>query len=159
LRDQGVRHDLIAAVFALGEDDLVRLIARVNSLAKFLATEDGNNLLVAYRRASNIVAIEERRDERVYDQAVHADLPMQPEEEALARSLDMVRDRAGKLLSEEQFEEAMAELSLLRRPIDAFFDNVTVNTDDAKLRENRLRLLARIRDTMNQVADFSQIEG
>ncbi len=170
LRDQGVRHDLIAATFAqLGtgsipyagryEDDLVRLLSRVAALAGFLDTDDGASLLVAYRRASNIVAIEDRRDGYARPVDVDASLFRQSEEAALASKLDQIGQRAGKLLKEERFEEAMAELARLRHPIDEFFDKVTVNTDDATLRENRLRLLSRIRATMNQVADFSLIEG
>jgi glycyl-tRNA synthetase beta chain len=170
LRDKGVRHDLIAAAFArLGaaavpytggfEDDLVRLLARVHALAAFVRSEDGANLLVAYRRATNIVAIEDRKDGFARRIDPETPLLVRAEEKALARSLDVDGGRAGELLLEERFEEAMTALARLRQPVDAFFDKVTVNTDDAKLRENRLRLLARIRDTMNRVADFSQIEG
>jgi glycyl-tRNA synthetase beta chain len=162
LREQGVRHDLVAAVFALNEDDLVRLLARVNALSKFLTSDDGGNLLIAYRRAANIVAIEERRDNRRYDdQDDDRGALSQLEEKALSEALGEIGGLAGEMLRQEQFEDAMSALAGLRRPVDAFFDKVTVNTDDegGKLRENRLRLLSRIRDTMNQVADFSQIEG
>ena len=158
LREAGVRHDLIAAVFALAEDDLVRLLARVHSLAGFLGTEDGANLLVAYRRASNIVAIEERKGGWTAG-AVAPDLLHQPEERELAAHLDEAGARAEGALDREDFAQAMAALAALRRPVDEFFDKVTVNTDDPALRENRLRLLSRIRSVMNQVADFSQIEG
>jgi glycyl-tRNA synthetase beta chain len=159
LRAEGVRHDLIAAVFALGEDDLVRLRARVDALATFLASEDGANLLVAYRRAANIVAIEERRDGRRYDGPVAAALLRQAEEKALFDSLSEVSRDTGTELAREEFAGAMAALAQLRQPIDAFFDKVTVNCEESRLRENRLRLLSAIRATMNQVADFSQIEG
>jgi glycyl-tRNA synthetase beta chain len=162
LREQGVRHDLIAAAFAqigTAEDDLVRLLKRVDALSGFLASEDGSNLLVAYRRAANIVAIEHRKDGGNYDRDPEPGLLRQSEERALAERLSEVGERAGTLLQGEEFEAAMSELARLRRPVDDFFDKVTVNCDDAALRENRLRLLARIRDTMNQVADFSQIEG
>jgi glycyl-tRNA synthetase beta chain len=159
LREQGVRHDLIAAVFALGEGDLVRLLARVEALRNFLETEDGANLLVAYRRAANIVAIEERRDGRRYDGPVAAALLRQAEELDLATRLSEVSEDAGTYLEREGFAGAMAVLARLRRPVDDFFDKVTVNCDDQDLRENRLRLLSAIRATMNQVADFSQIEG
>jgi glycyl-tRNA synthetase beta chain len=162
LRDKGLRHDLIAAAFSQGgivEDDLVRLIARVDALAKFLGSEDGANLLTAYRRASNIVAIEERRDGRRYDGEIDLALLRQPEEQALAAMLAEVSEGAGTFLEREQFETAMSELARLRRPVDDFFEKVTVNCDDAALRENRLRLLSRIRATLNRVADFSQIEG
>jgi glycyl-tRNA synthetase beta chain len=162
LREQGVRHDLIAAVFALGEDDLVRLLARVDALSYFLGTDDGSNLLVAYRRAANIVAIEQRRGGWTPGQ-VNAGSLRQPEEAALVAGLERLvsefSEPRRQPLQREDFQEAMVELARLRAPVDAFFDHVTVNTDDPALRENRLRLLARIRDTMNQVADFSQIEG
>ncbi len=160
LREQGIRHDLIAAVFARGgEYDIVRLLACVEALDQFLATEDGANLLTAYRRASNIVSIEASRDGRSYDDAPDADRFTQAEERALGSVLQEVRRKATEAVSGERFKEAMAALASLRRPVDEFFDKVTVNTDDPALRENRLRLLSRIRDTMNQVADFSQIEG
>ncbi len=158
LREDGVRHDLIAAVFALAEDDLVRLLARVAALASFLASDDGTNLLVAYRRAANIVAIEERQGGWTVGK-VDPNLLRQPEEKTLADRLAEVGGLVGRALDREDFEQAMAALATLRAPVDAFFDKVTVNTDDAKLRENRLRLLSRIRAVMNQVADFSQIEG
>jgi glycyl-tRNA synthetase beta chain len=154
-----IRHDLIAAVFARAEDDLVRLLTRAAELAAFIASEDGVNLLTAHRRASNIVEIEERRDGRAYDGEVDPMLLRQPEERALVDRLDEVSSRAGTLLADEEFERAMTELARLRRPIDDFFDRVTVNCDEAALRENRLRLLSRIRATLDQVADFSQIEG
>ncbi|HEX9534235.1 MAG TPA: glycine--tRNA ligase subunit beta [Stellaceae bacterium] len=162
LRAQGVRHDLIAAAFAqvgTSEDDLVRLLKRVDALGAFLASEDGANLLTAYRRASNIVAIEERKDGRSYDGEVDPALLRQSEEQELAERLAEVAERTGTFLQREEFEKAMSELARLRRPVDDFFDKVTVNTEDAMLRENRLRLLSRIRATLNRVADFSQIEG
>jgi glycyl-tRNA synthetase beta chain len=159
LRDQGVRHDLIAAVFALGEDNLVRLLARVDALSKLLGTEEGANLLTAYRRASNIVAIEERRDDRRYDHDVDRALLKQPEEQALFAELNVTSAGANRSLAHEEFEAAMGHLASMRRSVDEFFDKVTVNDLDPALRENRLRLLSRIRAVMNQVADFSQIEG
>jgi glycyl-tRNA synthetase beta chain len=159
LRGQGVRHDLIAAVFAVKEDDLVRLLARVDALAGFLVTDDGANLLIAFRRASNIVAIEERKDGRTYAGEVDPALLDQPEERAVTDDLAEIGGRVGTLLEREEFEEAMTELARLRRPIDDFFDKVTVNCEEPALRENRLRLLSGIRETMNRVADFSQIEG
>jgi glycyl-tRNA synthetase beta chain len=162
LREQGIGHDLIAAVFNRAgerEDDLVRLLARVAALRAFLASEDGANLLIAFRRASNIVAIEQRRDDRNYDGGIDPVRLRQSEEQVVAERLAEVGERAGTFLQREEFEAAMSELARLRRPVDDFFDKVTVNCDDAALRENRLRLLSRIRDTMNQVADFSQIEG
>jgi glycyl-tRNA synthetase beta chain len=162
LRERGMRHDLIAATFAqLGtaEDDLVRLLKRVDALAGFLASEDGANLLIAFRRASNIVGIEEREDGCTYHGFVDMRQLRQSEERTLAEHLAEVGGRAGTLLAREEFEKAMTELARLRRPIDDFFDKVTVNCEEPALRENRLRLLSSIRETMNRVADFSQIEG
>ncbi len=147
LREQGIGHDLITAVFKRAderEDDLVRLLLRVAALRAFLASEDGANLLIAYRRASNIVAIEERRDDSRYDGDIDPMLLRQSEERVLAERLAEVGAAAGTFLQNEEFEAAMSELARLRRPVDDFFDKVTVNCDDAALRENRLRLLSRI---------------
>ncbi len=159
LREQGVRYDLVASVFALHEDDLVRLLARVDALRAFLDTDDGGNLVTAYRRASNIVDIEERRDGRSYDDRDDPALLLEPEERALGRGLSDIGGRSGELVLQGSFADAMTALAGLRRPVDEFFERVTVNDSDPILRENRLRLLARIRSTMNQIADFSQIEG
>jgi glycyl-tRNA synthetase beta chain len=160
LRERGVRHDLIAAVFALGgEDDLVRLLARVDALAAFLRSEDGANLLTAYRRASNIVRIEERRDETSYGGAPDPGLFAQREEEVLAARLARAAEESARALEREAFVDAMGALAALRGPVDDLFDRVTVNCEDPGLRANRLRLLAQIRDTLNRVADFSLIEG
>ena len=160
LRDRGVRHDLIDAVFARGdEDDLVRLLARVEALGRFLGNDDGANLLVAYRRAANIARIEEKKDGVVYAGAPDAALLIEPEEKALLAVLRTVGDKAELRLNGEDFAGAMSELARLRAAVDAFFEKVTVNADDAKLRENRLKLLTRIRTTMNLIADFSRIEG
>jgi glycyl-tRNA synthetase beta chain len=164
LREQGTPHSLIAAVFTtIGDagavDDFERLFAWMMALNAFLISEDGINLLTAYRRASNIVAIEERKDGRSHDGEIDPSLLRQAEEQALVGRLAEVGIRAGTLLEREEFEKAMSELARLRRPVDDFFDKVTVNTEDARLRENRLRLLSRIRATLNRVADFSQIEG
>jgi glycyl-tRNA synthetase beta chain len=158
LRDEGIGHDLIAAVFALREDDIVRLLARVLALQAFLRTDDGTNLLIAHRRASNIVAIEERKD-GPHEGPINDGLLKQDEERNLEKHLAVASAFIGDRLRKEDFHNAMAALSTLREPVDEFFDKVTVNVDDKDLRENRLRLLARIRATMNQVADFSQIEG
>jgi glycyl-tRNA synthetase beta chain len=160
LKDKGVRHDLVAAVFALGgEDDLVRLLARVAALAGFIGTEDGANLLTAYKRAANIVRIEEKRDGREYKGVPDAALLADGEEKSLAKALDAVEDGLKTALGREDFVGAMAALAMLRQPVDKFFDRVTVNTDDKKLRENRLKLLRRIVAAMNLVADFSKVEG
>ncbi|HYE48169.1 MAG TPA: glycine--tRNA ligase subunit beta [Azospirillaceae bacterium] len=160
LREKGVRHDLIDAVFALGgEDDLVRLLARVDALAGFLGTDDGANLLVAYRRAANILRIEEKKDGRAYGEAPDAALLRQGEETSLAAALAAARSAAEPLLAKEDFAGAMAQLAALRGPVDAFFDKVTVNAPEPELRANRLRLLSAIRSVLNTVADFSRIEG
>jgi glycyl-tRNA synthetase beta chain len=160
LREKGVRHDLITAVFTLGgEDDLIRLLARVEALDRFLKTDDGANLLVAYRRAANIVRIEEKQDGRAYDGPARREALETPEETALAERLEVATAKAEAALAREAFDEAMAALATLRGPVDEFFDRVTVNTDKPELRKNRLRLLSEIRATLNRVADFSQIEG
>jgi len=160
LRERGVRHDLIAAVFALGdEDDLVRLLARVDALGAFLKSEDGANLLVAYRRAANILRIEEKKDNCSYSGVPRPDLLQATEERTLDKALHQAALSSSAALQQEDFAAAMRALAALRGPVDKFFDKVTVNTDDKEIRENRLRLLSQIRDTLNRVADFSQIEG
>jgi glycyl-tRNA synthetase beta chain len=160
LREKGVRHDLVAAVFALGgEDDLVRLLARVDALAGFLGSEDGANLLVAYRRAANIVRIETKKDGKRYEETPDSRLFAQEEERRLSQRLAESRNSSTAALGREAFAEGMATLASLRGPVDEFFDKVTVNCDEASLRENRLRLLAQISGTLNAVADFSLIEG
>lgn len=160
LRDQGVRHDLITAVFALGgEDDLVRLLSRVDALAGFVGSDDGANLLTAYRRAANIVEIEEKKDGSEYRDAPASDLLKEDAERALFEALSTLEADLSPALENERFDEAMKRLAGLRAPVDAFFDDVTVNADDAKLRTNRLRMLSQIRFTMGRIADFSQIEG
>ena len=160
MRADGVRHDLIEAVFALGgEDDLVRLLARVEALTAFLETDDGADLLTAYKRASNIVSIEEKRDGKSYADAPEAGDFRQDEETALHASLGASMKASSVALKGEDFTAVMGELAKLRAPVDAFFDEVTVNCDDPKLRQNRLRLLSQIRATLGNVADFSRIEG
>jgi len=160
LRDQGVRHDLITAVMARGgEDDLVRLLARVEALGSFLDSEDGSNLLTAYRRAANIVRIEAKKDGKAYDGAVSAEDLQQPEEKTLFSHLGDASKGAQAALGSEDFTAAMAAMAQLRQPVDAFFDEVTVNAEDGALRENRLQLLSAIGATLSQVADFSKIEG
>jgi glycyl-tRNA synthetase beta chain len=159
LKDAGVRHDLISAVFAAGEeDDLVRLLAKVEALRAFLATDDGANLLTALRRASNIVRIEEKRDGRSYaGQPDGQRLQAEEEQRLFFRLMTVGGDIAGAL-EREAFGEAMAALAQLRQPVDAFFDRVTVNAEDPKVRENRLHLLGQIRSALGAIADFSLIE-
>ncbi len=160
LREKGVRHDLISAVFALGgEDDLVRLMARVEALGQFLDSEDGANLLTAYKRANNIVAIEEKKDKADYGGAVDEALLSEADETALFAVLGELTTRFVPVLAEERFNDAMAMLAGLRAPVDAFFDNVTDNCEDQELRVNRLKQLSKIRSTMHEIADFSEIEG
>ena len=160
LREKGVRHDLVDAVFALGgEDDLVRLLARVEALGRFLDSDDGANLLVAYRRAANIVRIESKKDKKSHDGEVDRALLTEADETALVTALDAVTEAVEPLLAAEDFVGAMTALAELRGPTDRFFDHVTVNADDAVLRGNRLRLLTGITATMNRIADFSKIEG
>lgn len=160
LREQGVRHDLVDAVFALGgEDDLVRLLARVKALQAFVGSDEGANLAAAYKRASNIVRIEEKKDGAAFDQPVDAALLAQDEEKALFAALNEASATAKPQLDAEDFTGTMAALAKLRGPVDAFFEKVTVNAEDKDLRANRLRLLTQIRTTLNAVADFSKIEG
>ena len=160
LREQGVRHDLVSAVFALdGEDDLVRLLARVDALADFVSGESGVNLMAGYKRASNILRIEEKKDDKSYDADVSADLLTQDEERKLYEALINVRHKALPLLRAENYAEAMAEFAHLRGPVDAFFEGVTVNSDKAEERANRLKLLAQIRTALHDIADFSKIES
>ncbi len=159
LRGEGVRHDLISAVFAAaGEDDLVRLLAKVEALQAFLATDDGANLLTAHRRASNIVRIEEKKDGRAFAGLPERDRLGAEEAVRLLTGLEAADRTIGDALARESFTEAMQALAGLRRPIDGFFDRVTVNADDRELREHRLRLLGRIRTALDAVADFALIE-
>jgi glycyl-tRNA synthetase beta chain len=159
LREQGARHDLVDAVFALGGDDLLMMVARVDALGRFLDTEDGEHLLTGTKRAINILRIEEKKDGATYDQAPDANLLKRPEEQALAKAVDEVERAASAAVAREDFAAAMSQMAKLRAPVDAFFDSVTVNTQEAELRANRLRLLNRIRATTLAVADFSRIEG
>ena len=182
-REAGVRHDLIDAVFALGgEDDLVRLLARVRALQAFMGTEDGANLHTAYKRAANILR-KEGWDEHVAPAEAGAsgregaavdlhrpEMPASagmtalsytplPEEQSLHAALDSAEPRARQAVEREEFEAAMSALATLREPIDAFFTHVTVNDPDPDKRAARLALLARFRDAVHAVADFSRIEG
>ena len=163
LREQGARHDLIDAVFALpGQDDLLMIVRRVEALGRFLESDDGANLLAGYRRAANILRIEEKKDGRPYSQEPNHALIReqgQPEEKVLAEILEAAGRHSREHVMREDFEGAMRALSELRPAVDAFFDKVTVNADDPALRENRLRLLNTIRETMHNVADFSRIGG
>ena len=154
-REAGVRHDLIDSVFALGsEDDLIRLLARVKALQEFVGTEDGTNLLVAYKRAANIL-----KKEKWEGTGASRGSDLAAEEKALIDALDKAEPKAAAAIGKEDFTGAMAALAFLRKPIDSFFDHVTVNDPDKAKRERRLNLLLRFRDAVNAVADFSRIEG
>jgi glycyl-tRNA synthetase beta chain len=159
LRAEGARHDVLAAVLGLGvDDDLVRLLARTDAVADLLGTDDGRNLLAAYKRAANILRIEEKKD-GPHDGAIDPAFLEEAAEVALAAALDGVEAETSRLLAHERFGAAMEALAALRPKLDAFFDQVTVNAPRPELRRNRLRLLARLRAAMNLAADFSKIEG
>jgi glycyl-tRNA synthetase beta chain len=160
LRDKGARHDLIDAVFSRGgQDDLALIVKRVEALGEFLKTDDGANLLTGVKRAANILSIEEKKDKRSYAGEPDGSLLQEPAERDLAAAIAKVRFDTQAAINVENFAGAMRALAELRPPVDAFFDKVTVNTDDARLRENRLRLLSEIRAATQTVADFSKISG
>ena len=160
LREQGARHDLVDAVFALeDQDDLLLIIRRVEALGKFLDSDDGKNLLVGVKRASNILRIEEKKDNKRYTGAPDAKRLAAAEEKALAQATAAAKKEASAAIAKEDFAAAMGALAKLRPHVDAFFDEVTVNVDDMPLRDNRLKLLSEIRDATRAVADFSKIEG
>ncbi|HLH51488.1 MAG TPA: glycine--tRNA ligase subunit beta, partial [Roseiarcus sp.] len=161
LRDKGARYDLIDAVFALpNQNDLVLIVRRVEALGKLLDTEDGKNLLAGYRRAANILRAEEKKDGAgAFDAPHDASALVAPEERALAEAIGAASRDAAARVAAEDFERAMRALATLRGPVDAFFDKVTVNADDPKLRLNRLRLLNELRRAVHTVADFSKIAG
>ena len=160
LREQGARHDLVDAVFAVGgQDDLLMVVRRVEALGKFLDSDDGKNLLAGVKRASNILRIEEKKDKKEYTGAPDAKRYELPEEKALAAAIDAAKKEASAAVAKEDFAAAMSAMAKLRPKVDAFFDKVTVNVDDGALRENRLKLLNEIREATRAVADFSKIEG
>jgi len=160
LRDLGYGHDVVSAAFAVAEeDDLWRLVARVEALKDFLASSAGADLLSAYTRASNIVRIEERADGVTYSVDAKPELLVQSEEKMLFAHLISFREKVNRALKEEDFAAVMGATADLRTPVDAFFDQVTVNCKDRALRQNRLCLLGQIRDSLKSVADFSLIKG
>ncbi len=160
LRERGTRHDLIDAVFALpGQDDLVLIVERVKALGSFLDSEDGSNLLTAYRRASNILKIEEKKDRTDYCGDPDAGKFQQDQERALHEAIAAAVPQVTTLAAKEDFTGAVAAIAGLRGAVDAFFDHVTVNAEDGAIRRNRLLLLSRIRSALETVADFSLIEG
>jgi glycyl-tRNA synthetase beta chain len=159
LREQGARHDLVDAVFALeGQDDLLMVVRRVEALGKFLDTDDGKNLLAGTKRAANILRIEEKKDGKAYDGAPDAALYSLAEEKTLAKAIDQVRAEASAAVAKEDFAGAMSVIAELRPAVDAFFEHVKVNDGDPKVRENRLKLLNEIRAATRAVADFSKIQ-
>jgi glycyl-tRNA synthetase beta chain len=160
LREQGARHDLVDAVFSLeGQDDLLMIVRRVVALGKFLDSDDGKNLLSGYKRATNIIRIEEKKDKREYTGAPDPKRYQLPEEKALAETIGVAKKEASAAVGKEDFTVAMRAMARLRPHVDAFFDKVTVNVDDKPLRDNRHRLLNDIREATRAVADFSKIEG
>jgi len=163
LREQKARHDLVDAVLEAGSlsegAKLTSIVDRVEALGKFLDSEDGKNLLAGYKRATNIIRIEEKKDARAYNGAPNPELYRHAEEWELAKTIDVAKQEASKAVAAEDFEAAMRAMAMLRPHVDAFFDKVTVNVDEAPLRENRLKLLNEIREATRAVADFSRIEG
>ena len=165
LRDEGARHDLVDAVLHLrgNETGIVSIVRRVGALGNFLDTDDGKNLLAGYKRAINILRIEEMKDKHSYSDQPDPAFYRQDEERVLSQAIDIARDEAGAAVARENFEAAMRAMARLRPHVDAFFDKVTVNVTDGadkeKLRENRLKLLSEIRAATGTVADFSRIEG
>lgn len=160
LREQGARHDLVDAVFALGnQDDLLLIVRRVEALGKFLDTEDGKTLLAGYKRATNILREEEKKSGTSFTGDVDPQRLAQPEEKALFEAVGAATGEARAAVEIEDFDGAMRALAKLRAPVDIFFDKVRVNDDDPAVRENRLRLLNQIREATLAVADFSKIEG
>ncbi|WP_374631095.1 glycine--tRNA ligase subunit beta [Pannonibacter indicus] len=160
LKEEGARHDLIDAVFALGgQDDLLMVVRRVEALGAFLATEDGANLLAGYKRAVNILKAEEKKDGAAVSGRPVASHFREEAEIALASAIDTARAAVSDALSGEDFAAAMEALAALRAPVDRFFADILVNADEAALRANRLKLLAEIRDIAGLVADFSKVAG
>ena len=135
------------------------IVKRVGALSKFLDSEDGRNLLAGVKRATNILKIEEKKDGRSFDGNVNTNILIQGEERELNTAINGASARARQAVAAEDFEGAMRAIAKLRAPVDAFFDRVTVNADDPSFRENRLKLLNRIRAATREVADFSKIEG
>ncbi|MCT4656296.1 MAG: glycine--tRNA ligase subunit beta [Cohaesibacter sp.] len=160
LKDKGVRHDLIDAVFGLGgQDDVLMIIKRAQALGDFLASDDGANLLAGYRRAANILRAEEKKSGLTYEGAIEGAHLLEAEEIALAAAIGTARADADEAVAKEDFAAAMTALSTLRAPVDAFFDEVLVNDERPEVRENRLNMLSEIRATTRAVADFSKISG
>lgn len=158
LRDQGARHDLIDAVITPQSDDLLQIVRRVEALGSFLDTEDGRNLLAGTKRAANILAAEEKK-KTVVAKTVEPALFREDAEKSLFAAVNQAEKQAGEAIQNEDFSGALLALSVLREPVDSFFEHVLVNDEDEAVRANRLALLARIRAATGQVADFSKIAG
>lgn len=159
LRDAGARHDLVDAVISADSNDMLQITQRADALSTLLSSADGQNLLAGYKRATNILAAEEKKDGRTYAASLQQDALKLPEETALAFAVDAVHAAVSNHVAKDDFRGAMAELATLRAPVDAFFTAVLVNDADPDVRANRLNLLSRLRDTMHLVADFSKIAG
>jgi glycyl-tRNA synthetase beta chain len=160
LREEGARHDILSAILARGVDpDLVRLLARVEALAAMLETEDGKNLLAAYKRAANILRIEEKKDGCSYQGPADPKMLALPAETALHAALAQAGPIIDAALAAEDFSQAMEAMASLRQPLDTFFADVTVNAPETALRVNRLNLLGALREKFDRVADFQKIEG
>lgn len=159
LRGKGERHDLIAAVFALpGQDDLLEIVRRVQALSAFLASDAGQSLLEGEKRATNILRAEEKKDGAI-EAAIDPGLFTDPQETALFDALTTAGATAGNALAAKDYETAMTAFTALREPVDAFFEAVLVNAEDAAIRKNRLALLVKVRDTAAAIADFSKVGG
>ncbi|PWJ92639.1 glycyl-tRNA synthetase beta chain [Mesorhizobium loti] len=158
LRDQGARHDLIDAVITPQSDDLLQIVRRVEALGSFLDTEDGKNLLAGTKRAANILAAEEKKKTAVAE-TVEPALFREDTEKLLFAAVNQAEKQAGEAIQNDDFSGALLALSVLREPVDSFFEHVLVNDEDLSVRANRLALLARIRAATGQVADFSKIAG
>jgi glycyl-tRNA synthetase beta chain len=160
LKDMKIKHDVIDAVFDDGnEDDLTRLVSKAEALQSFLDKEDGQNLLAAYKRATNIVLAEEKKDNVSYLEDPDVGLLEAKEEKAIYKIFNEIRPTIKQSLQKDDFAKVMKELAKLRKPIDEFFENVTVNCKDKETRKNRLYLLSQFREFLNKVANFSKIEG
>jgi glycyl-tRNA synthetase beta chain len=163
LREQGARYDLVDAVLATGSlvegVDLATIIDKIKAVGSFLDTDDGKSLLAGYKRAANILRIEEKKSETLYNDVLDLNLLSAPEEKALAQATEAVGLESSELAAKKDFVGAMTALATLRPRVDVFFDRVTVNVDDESLRANRLNLLNRIREATRAVADFSKIRG
>lgn len=159
LRERGARHDLVDAVISKDSNDILEITQRVDALSSLLDSEDGRNLLAGYRRAVNIVSIEEKKDARTYSSPVDQVLLGMAEETSLANAIKSADASVAARVAADDYKGAVAALATLRGPVDAFFEAVLVNDPDPQIRANRLNLLALLRDTMHLVADFSKVAG